>query len=230
MQNDKMTKPARQFAVRNLKHKFTDAERIEIGSNLGRSVGALRGILGDFDKVKADFKAKITAEESNIDSLSTSLMNGFEMRNLRCEVVFRPADKKKDFYRVTETDDRLFELPDLTDTMTTDDFQAELLQAESMFDHRDEINLFKPTGTDRGLLIVGRFGGKWFSALRVKIGKLELNERLDSEQRAFKTRLDAVRQAVSRVKVWAKENMKDLAKGFEASFDGVVEAHKERVE
>lgn len=69
-----------------------------------------------------------------------------------------------------------------------------------------------------------------FSALRVRIGKLSLNERLDAEQKCFKTRPDAVATAIKRVNAWYKDNLKDLALGFQEESKKVAEAHKERVE
>ena len=158
------------------------------------------------------------------------------MREAECFVVYRPADKLKDYY-VNEAAAINAAQPGgnnlcaaLTERMTADDFQQELIEAESKFDNREEIALFQPVAGDRGILVVGRFAGKWFGALRVKIGKLELNERLDSEQPCTITRADAVKVALKRVNEWAKTNLKDLAAGFQASFDEVEKLHSERVE
>jgi hypothetical protein len=219
-----------KYEVKNVKHTFTPVERQNIGDDLARAIGTLRGVQGDFDKVKAGFKAKVTESEARIDNLSTALVNGFDMRDERCRVVYRPAAKEKDYFLENKDASSGPELKVLTEPMRSEDFQAELIQAESKFDAREEIDLFKPTPEDSGKLVVGRFSGKWFSALRVKIGKLELNERLDSEQRSFKQRPDAVSHAIKRVKDWASENMKEHAKGFDQSFDGVIEAQKDRAE
>ena len=230
------TKPEPKIEIKSVKHTFTPVEREDLGSGLARCIGTCRGIETEFDQVKASFKAKLTEAEARIDNLSTSLVNGFEMRNERCAVVYRPADRKKDYFLETSFKAAAEQGwhgqldPALTEDMTRDDFQAELIQAESKFDCREEIELFNPTDSDSGVLVVGRFGQKWFSALRVKIGKLVLEERLDSEQKAFKFRPDAVAMGVKRISEWSKANLKDLAKGFEESFRGVAEAHKERQE
>lgn len=220
-----------KIEVKSVRHNFTPEERNEIGSSLARSIASCRGIEAEFDQVKASYKAKTTEAEARIDNLSTSLMNGFDMRNERCIVIFRPAQRQKDFYLESEfSTEPGGSGPVVTEEMTREDFQADLIQAESKFDNREEIQLFKPAEGDWGILVVGRFAGKWFSALRVKIGKLTLEERLDSEQKAFKYRPDAVSTAVKRINDWAKANLKDLAKGFEESFRGVIDAHKERTE
>jgi hypothetical protein len=212
-------------------YKFSHDEREKLGGELARSFSTLRGIENEFDGVKADYKAKTTSAEANIDRLSTNITNGFEMRTLPCWCVFRMKDKQKDWYLsesdAVEADPKKVVL---TENMGPDDFQQELIEAESKFDAREELQLFQAAEGDRGILVVGRLAGKWFSALRVKIGKLELNERLDAEQKCFTQRSDAVATAVKRVNAWAKDNLKDLAEGFQAAFDKVAEENKERVE
>lgn len=217
--------------IKNIKHDFTLEERDIIGGELARAFGTLRGIENEFDQVKASYKSKTAEAEARIDRLSTDRSNGFVMRDTECFVCYRPADKEKDYFlSEAEALDLKHGNPVLTERMTADDFQQELIEAESKFNAREEIELFKPAEGDRGILVVGRLAGKWFSALRVKIGKLEMNERLDAEQKCVKARADAVSTAVNRFKEWSKANLKDLAKGFEAAADEVIQNHKERAE
>jgi hypothetical protein len=153
------------------------------------------------------------------------------MRNEKCVVVFRPKQREKDYYLEVEFGEKETKAPlMLTEPMTNEDYAIELFQAESIFDHRTEIEIFKPTADDNGKLIVGKFGKLWYQALRVKIGKLELNERLDSEQKGFKERADAVANAIKRAKEWTVKNLKDQARGFEDGFNAVIEANKELAE
>ena len=223
--------PKLKTEVKNLRHNFTGEEKQELGGALARAFGAHRGVEAEFDGVKATYKAKLTESEARIDGLSTALMNGFELRDQECFVVYRPGKGEKDYY-LDEECARLETKEEvvLTERMTADDFQQELIEAESIFDCREEIQLFQPAEGDRGILVVGRLAGKWFGALRVKIGKLELNERLDAEQPCTKARADAVATAIKRVKEWAKKNLGELAEGFKTAFNSVEEAHKERVE
>ena len=219
-----------KIEIKSVKHTFAPEERNQIGSDLARAIGGLRGIEVENDQVKAAFKARITEAEARIDNLSTSLINGFEMRNARCLVVYFPKERKKHYFLETADGKPNGAPAVLIEDMTGDDFQVELVQAESKFDLKEEIDLFQKTDTDSGIVVVGKFAGKWFSAARVKIGKLTLTERLDSEQKAFKLRADAVSTAVKRVNAWAKENLKEHSKGFEDSFANVIIAHQERVE
>jgi len=225
--------------IKNIKHTFTGPEREQLGLDLARAFGTLRGVEIEFDQVKSSYKTKTAEAEARIDRLSTNINNGFDLRDTACVVVYRPADKEKDFF--LEADAKPFIdandppkdwgiAPVATERMTADDFQQELIEAESKFDCREEIELFKPAEGDRGILVVGRLAGKWFSALRVKIGKLELSERLDAEQKCVRERPAAVSVAVKRFNAWAKENLKDLAVGFAESANAVIEAHKERAE
>lgn len=232
-----MNKTTPKFETKHVKHTFSLDERNTIGGDLARAIATLRGTEAEFEQVKASYKAKVTENESRIESLSTSLMNGFEMRNKRCLVVFRPAEKKKDFFPLTDEEVKSPDVaivgrePVLTEDMTPGDFQTELVQAESAFECREEIDLFPPTETDKGLMVVGRLNGKWFSAVRVTVGKNAIEQRLDSEQRAYKQRFDAVNAAAKAAWGWLKDTLgKDNAKGFEDPIAKAVESHRERVE
>lgn len=228
-----MSKPTIQvkIEIKNVKHTFTPEERQAQGQDLARSVGDLRGIHAEFDQVKANYKAKITEKEAKIDSISTSLVGGFEMRNKRCLVAFRPDKREKDFFLVDDNN-KLIEpaVAVLTEPMTREDFQQELIDAESLFEKRKEIDLFIPTDTDRGVMVLGRFQNKWYSALRIQVGKHKIEERLDSEQKAFKVRGDAVHRAGKRAMEWLKDNLKDNAKGFEEPIAKVIAAQIELAE
>lgn len=220
-----------KIEVKNIKHAYTDTELNELGASLARAIGTLRGIENEFDQVKSSYKAKTSEAEAKIDSLSTSRVNGFEMRNEKCVVVFRPKQREKDFYLESEfSEDTGKSGILLTESMTQEDYALELFQAESVFDLRAELEIFKPIGDDNGKLIVGKFGKLWYQALRVKIGKLELNERLDSEQKGFKERADAIESAAKRFTDWSTKNFKDQARGFQDGLKALVEANKELAE
>lgn len=238
LENQMPTNTEPKIESKSVKHEFTLDEQNNLGADLARAIANLRGTEAEFDQVRASFKARTAEVEARIDKLSTDRMNGFEIRLERCAVFYRLKDRKKDYYLETtihhcgdmEPYSKDWPDPVLTEEMTREDFQKDLIQSESKFDNREEIELFKPTEADSGFLIVGQFASKWFAALRVKIGKLSLNERLDSEQRAFKVRPDAVKFSVKRAGDWLNQNLKEHAKGFEESLAGVAEAHKERSE
>ncbi len=210
-----------------MRHTFTEPERNAIGGDLARAIAESRGIAAEFDQVKADYKAKTAAADSKIDSLSTSLMNGFELRKKRLVVVLMPKERRRHLFLEGSTDTA----PVLIEEMTPSDYQEDLIRAESRFDLRTELPLFMPVGPDSGVLVVGRLGGNWFGALRVKIGTNKLEERLDSEQPSNKHRIDAVRRGVERFQEWILAAAgKDVAKGFSEYTAKVIEANKELAE
>ena len=194
---------------RVVRHDFTPTERLDLGSELARALGRLRGVEAEFEGVKASFKARIATEESTVETVSTDIQNGFTMRKKKCRVVFRPKDKKKDYY--PEIKDDVFDAKAvLTEDMTQDDFQAELFEAEQRFERRAEILLFKDS-----YLVLGRLSGKWFSALRVKVGAQQVQERLDPSGKKFRTRPEALGATLARLSKWLVEQFgEETAKGF----------------
>lgn len=220
--------PSPKLETKVIRHDFTPTERNTIGSDLARAIAGLRGTQAEFDQVKASYKARTTEAEARIDSLSTSLMNGFDMRETRCRVAYSPKERLKFYFREQDPVDAE---PVMTEEMTAEDFQAELIQAESDFERREELQLFPPAGNDRGIMVVGRFKGMWFAALRVRVGAHKLEERLDSEQASSKKRADAVRRTAKRAQNWLADALgKDAAKGFEQPIDAMVSSQKEREE
>lgn len=203
--------------VKSVRHNYTDDERKALNEDLLKNLERKSQTEAEFQQVKSRFKAKLDEAEARTTTLCINLRNGWEQRSVECRVVYRPADRKKDFYRL-DTDTLA-----LTEDMEPADYQAELLQAESGFENKESISLWE-AGADKGLLIVGRLKDRWYSALRCNVG------RQSSEQPAFKNRFDAINRAAKRLKTWLKENLGDNAKGFEEPILKAVEAHRERAE
>ncbi len=63
---------------------YTDAERLELGKQLADEHADLRGVNSDFDRVKAEFKSKITSHEANIEDLSNKVSTGYRMMDVPC--------------------------------------------------------------------------------------------------------------------------------------------------
>lgn len=231
-----MTPIKPKIETKSIKHTFTPEEVLQLNRDFRRSYDSLKSVEAEFDSVKATYKAKTTEAESRMETLSATLNAGFEMRPEKCRVLFAPHQLKKFYYlesafgvyRNGEPMDDLND-PVLVEPMTPDDFQAELIEAEAKFELREEIPLFAPANDDNGMLIVGRFGKKWYAALRVKIGTRILGEGLDSEQPASKERFDAIKRGCKRFNDWLNANLGvDSAKGFQNSIADVLAKHKER--
>lgn len=221
--------PKPKIETKQLRHDFTDMEKAGMGGDLSRVIAGLRQTQNEADESKASYKAKITAAEAEVDRISTSLMNGWEFRLKRCRVVMRPKDKKKDFFL---EDAPPGAGPVLTEDMTNADFELDLIAAEGRFDLREEISLFPIAGVSQGIIVVGRFKGRWYTALRINIeNKHKIEERLDSEQKSVKARWDAIKLAAGRAQQWLSDTLGDEnAAGFKDPIAKAIEAHKEREE
>lgn len=209
---------------RLVKHTFTPEELLDLSDRLCNALAAEQNVNAEFDAVKQTFKGRISAAESDVMTLSSTLRARFEMRQKECEIRFRLADKKKDVVCV-ETGELI-----ATEDMTDNDLQMELIQAESAFERREEIVLFE-AGPDRGILAVGKQKDRWFTALRMRIGDKQIEQRLDSEQKSTKKRWDAVNSAATSALKWINDTVGTKeAEGFEEGIEKAIEPHKERVE
>lgn len=222
-----MKKPLQEVLEKNIKHTFSLDERDAIGGQLAQALGSLRCIEQEFDQVKASYKSKITEAEALIGSLQTDRVNGFCMRKARVTVEYHPKERIKHFYLESAPDGE----PVLTEPMTAEDFQNDLVRSEQKFECRVEFELFPIVGGDYGFLIVGRHTKRWFTALRVRIGTKILEERLDSEQKSVKQRYDAITQSMKRYNDWLVKNVgKETAAGFQDGIHKILTSQKEIAE
>lgn len=213
---------------KSVKHTFSPEERLALNNDLLVALEAKTNSENEFDSVKATYKAKITEAESKVGLTAAMLRAGWEMRVKDCEVRFRPMDRKKDFF--IQDAEKNFTVPVLTEEMTSEDFEQDLIRAESIFSKKTEIGLWI-AGEDRGKIIVGQLAERWYSAVRCNVGKERMEERLDSEQMSFKLRFDAVQRASKRCLGWLTDILgKDKAKGFVDQINAKVEAEKDKVE
>ena len=230
---NKTETPALPVVKKSVKHIFTTEETAVLHNDFRQAYANQKAVESEFDSVKASYKAKVTEAESRMATLDATINAGFEMRVKECVVVFRPADRKKDFYLkevVASAGNTVGLVPILTEEMTQDDFEQDLLQAESAFESRTDLPLWA-LDNDKGKIVVGRLAGKWFSAVRGNIGNHRLEERLDSEQKCFKQREVAIESAGNRVVAWIETTLgKEVAKGFQDGINAVLESERGKVE
>jgi hypothetical protein len=106
---------------RMLRIVYTDAERLQLGRQLSEEFNELRGVNSDFDRVKANFKSKITSKEANIEDLSNKVSTGYHIADVKCRWELRSPDPlHKQLFRLDTGD--CVETAD----MVTEDFQAEM--------------------------------------------------------------------------------------------------------
>lgn len=224
MPEDKKPKPEPIIVKRQVKHVFTPAELAALNEQVLNAMAENSTAEQDATAMKATLKAHVEETKARMNSLAATARAKFEMREKDCSVTFRVPQKLKDITCI-ETGELV-----ATEPLTDSDLQMELVQAEKAFDPQSTIQLFQ-AGVDKGIVIVGQFKNRWYSAARITIGGKKLEQRLDSEQKAFKERVDAINFAVKGAFAWIEEAFDSkVAAGFKASFDKTVEAQKEKAE
>ena len=90
--------------TRLLKCQLTDKELIESGDQLAQELSHLDSINSELESIKADYKAKTKAAESEIEALSNRVRNKFEMRPVDCHEIRNFETKKFCVLRVDTGD------------------------------------------------------------------------------------------------------------------------------
>ena len=220
---------------RNVKHVFKPEEIAALNIEFGQAYDRVKSVEKEFDSIKAKYKSMTAEAESRMETLRASINAGFDFRDKNFMVVMNMREGKKYFFDQTRLPDgELLEpsslVADFSEPITDEDRQQELIAAEAKFEKRETIVLFD-SPDDHGTLDVGRFEGKWFSALNVKIGDQAIVERLDSEQPCSKKRFDRIKQAVKFLNGWLDDQFdREIAKGFKNSLELIKAQHAEREE
>ena len=125
------TAPARKpvQTTRHLRHEFDNTEKLENAKQLAESLMEANRIDADFDRVKQDFKARLSTVEAKTGSLRDKVSSGYEMRETKCEWRFDdPKAGKKSLWRLDV--DELVETTDMNEA----DKQTELPLADPEID------------------------------------------------------------------------------------------------
>lgn len=87
----------------SMKHLYNDPELAQLSRDIANALNRRSSLEAEFDSVKQDFKAQITAQEALVASLSARVSSGFEMQNVKC-LLFdeRPAGYAEICDRVAE--------------------------------------------------------------------------------------------------------------------------------
>lgn len=215
---------------KSIRHTFTPEELAKLNVDFGQAYDSVCMAQADFDAVKAVHKAKIEEAESRMVTLRATINAGFEMRETELEVVFSPKVGLKDFYLPVPEGFEGARKPVVTEKMTPEDFNQDLIQAEQAFSDRKIITLWD-AGKDLGILVIGQQRGRWYSALRCNVGKNKIEQRLDGEQKSVKTRDAALLCGAGQALDWLEQILgKDGAKGFQDGINKAIEPEKSKVE
>ena len=223
-----------KIVKRSVKHVFTPDETAKLNVDFGQSFDSLQSAEADKKSVVTVHTAKVQEAESRMISIRATINAGFEMREKPLVLVMDMEAGKKYFY--LESDLVEGELPEsavplITEAITDQDRQQELIEAEAKFEHQANIELFQAVKNDFGWLKVGRLNDKWFSALNVSVGGKSIAERLDGEQPCSRNRIDQVKRAVKTLQGWMEETLgREEAKGFKNALEFVKAGQAEIAE
>jgi hypothetical protein len=77
-----------QKITRKLRCVMTGEELLEAGRQLAEATNSLEELDSEKTEIVAEFKAKISAAEAQIASLSNKLRSGYEFRDVACQVAY----------------------------------------------------------------------------------------------------------------------------------------------
>lgn len=97
-----MSTLARNEQREQLRYNYTQDERREKGQQLADTHIRLGTVNEELDRVKADYKAKVSTLENEINSLSTQVSTGYEMREYVCFYEYDLPEKGKKTLRRKE--------------------------------------------------------------------------------------------------------------------------------
>lgn len=86
----------RSKELRNIRYSFNPVELSHKSKQLANACDERSNIMAEKKSVMSDFKSKIDAKDAIISLISGHICNGYEMRNVECDVV-------KDFEKGTKT-------------------------------------------------------------------------------------------------------------------------------
>lgn len=104
-----------------LRYQFTDAELLDLSKQLARKLAEQERAERELKEVSTQLKAAVTAKENEVSTLSHLVQNGYEYRNIECEVRFDHPEKGKKTMLRMDTGEIVSE-----SKMTGEDLQGQL--------------------------------------------------------------------------------------------------------
>ncbi len=109
-----------EFSKEFVKYVFTEAEKKEIAIKMAQQVANLKQAEDDKKAVMSDYKSRIDGIQAGVNSAATKLNNGYEMRQIECEIVPN-WDRKIWEYKRTDTGEIIKEK-----NMSSEDLQIKM--------------------------------------------------------------------------------------------------------
>ena len=77
----------KEFSTEFCKYTFTEDEKKALASEMAQSVSSLQSAEDQKKAIMSDLKGQIDSLQAKVNSSATKLNNGYEMRQIKCEVV-----------------------------------------------------------------------------------------------------------------------------------------------
>jgi hypothetical protein len=84
----KKTEEKKEFATQFCKYIFSDEEKAEMAAEMAQKIAQLQGVESQEKSVKAQLKAEKESLSADISGNAEKINSGYEMRNIKCEVVY----------------------------------------------------------------------------------------------------------------------------------------------
>ena len=112
----------KEYSNEYCKYVLNEEEKRDIALTMAQKVSELNQAEDDKKSVMSDFKSRIDGLSAEVNRSATLLNNGYEMRNIKCEVI---PDYESKIFRFIRTDN--YEEAK-TRKMTSDDLQNQLFK------------------------------------------------------------------------------------------------------
>ena len=91
----------KKYSMEYIKYILNEDEKKEIAITMAQKVTELNQAEDDKKSVVSDFKSRIDGLQAEVNRSATLLNNGYEMRNMKCEII---SDYDAKVFRYVRTD------------------------------------------------------------------------------------------------------------------------------
>lgn len=95
-----MSTLAQNETRRQLRYNYSEAERLDLGKALAEALNKHASTEADLDRIKSDFKARLSSIDTEINKLKEGVFSGYELREYVCFWKYdHPTPGRKSLFR-----------------------------------------------------------------------------------------------------------------------------------
>ena len=84
---EKPEEPKKEFAMQYCKYEFDENEIRDMAAEMAQNIARAESVDAELKTIKAQFKADLETLTRGIQATAEKMNSGYEMRNIKCEVV-----------------------------------------------------------------------------------------------------------------------------------------------